>query len=157
MELRDTQFDILFKYMSLECGKIANIDNVRRSGLSTINGIYSLWLLLFYPETKLAMVSPNSSMVQNEKYIIYKLYDIFVTNWELSQFKNSIMDNSVLTLTFDNNSYIIFTWDMGNKLRGHSFDIIMYDNLGSNAHSYECFKNTALTGKKYIITNNSLT
>ncbi|AMM43838.1 terminase DNA packaging enzyme large subunit [Pectobacterium phage vB_PcaM_CBB] len=156
IELRGYQVDVLSKYWRLKTGKTANIQSIRGAGLSTINAIYSLWLLLFYPGTKIALIAPTAVMAENEKHIISRFYDIFVTNWDKDQTKYYITKYMTNKITFDSGSYIVFTWDLGNDLRGHSFDLIIYDSLFLNFHADECFKNTAPAGKKYIITNTQL-
>lgn len=156
LEFRGYQVDILSRYWGLETGKTANIKSIRQSGLSTVNAIYSLWLTMFHPGTKIAIVTPNAVMADHEKRIISQIYDTFVTNWQKDQTKYYITKYMSDSISFDNNSSIMFSWDLGNSIRGRSFDVIIYDNLFLNVHADECFKNTAPAGKKYIITNTTL-
>lgn len=156
LEFREYQIEILSRYLCLQPNKTINIRSIREFGLSTINSIYMLWLVLFHPGTKIALISPTFFMAHNEKHTLSRLYDIFVTNWDKEQFKYRFSKFMSDRIIFDNNSTIIYSYDLGSTLIGQTFDVIVHDNLFLNPHPVECFRNTAPYGKKYIITNTTL-
>lgn len=157
IELKPHQEDILERYYRLSNGKTINIQSIRQSGISTINAIYALWILLFKPETKIALISPTHQMYQHEKQVISKLYDRFITkldsNQEIPIYYSKYKSDKI---NFSNNSYIIFGSDISKNLRGQAFDLIIYDSLFLCTNSYDCFIQTFPQGNKCIISNTTV-
>lgn len=156
LELRGYQIDILFKYLGLSTGRTENIISFRGSGLTTINLCYALWLALFHPDTNICIISPRSNAASFKHSSLYELYSKLENKWDKNNTRYGVCKHFDNSITFENNSKIEFSWDLGNNLRGKHFEVLIYDDLFSNPHDIECFKNTAPCGKKYIITNTEL-
>lgn len=154
LEFRGYQIDILARYEDPNRPFILNILGHRGFGISTLNAIYLLWRVMFYPNEKLLLVVPNSSTIKEEQELIMRLYSTVTSLWPDDSVRYKVNVTSMGRIIFNNDSMIKIVTYSPDRVRGWNFDTIIMDSTGTMGYNF--FNNVIANGKKFIFTNSSV-
>jgi len=157
MEMRGIQIDMVTKTLAMQTGQSSNFLGIRQCGVSTAMFAVLLWKNLFHPNNKDAYVSLSDIDSIWAKHTMNAMYSTYLGNWDHNKQACTYMNNQQYqtSLRFDNDSSIFF-FSTGGFIRGHSFDLIVFENMYIYPNSGTALSQIAPSCKKFVIANTSL-
>lgn len=135
IKLRPYQIAQLLEYLDTNKIKMDLLTiSHRASGMSTINAIFILWKVLFYPNVNIGIIHYNNNIQYNFEYILDQLYTTMENKWDVNQSRNQVIENNTRCIKYSNGSRILYATHNNSpeiRFRGYSLDTLIIEDVFS--------------------------